>query len=88
MHYNYIVTIDSYRLITIKYTNKLFYTKLIIYFKNRYKRIITSYYESIIFFLNLLNNVNSITFLSTLLLSIISNRLKEIIYFNRYKKSF
>ena len=88
MYYNYIATISFYRLITIKYTNKLFHTKLIIYLKNRYKRIIISYYESIIFFLNLLNDINFITFLLILLLLIIFNRLKEIIYFNRYKGSF
>ena len=88
MHYDYIVIIDFHRLIIIKYINKFFYTRLIIYLKNRYKRIIIPYYKSIIFFLNLLSGVNSITFLSTLLLSIISNRLKEIIYFNRYKRNF
>ena len=88
MHYNYIIIVNFHRLIIIKYINKFFYTKLIIYFKNRYKRIITPYYKSIIFFLNLLNNVNSITFLLMSLLSIIFNRLKEIIYFNYYKKNF
>ena len=88
MHYNYIIIVDFYRLIIAKYINKLFYTKLIIYPKNRYKRVIALYYKSIIFFLSLLDSVDFITFLLTLLLSIIFNRLKEIIYFNYYKKSF
>ena len=88
MHYNYIAIIDFRRLIIVKYINKFFYTKLIIYFKNRYKRIIILYYKSIIFSLSLLGGINFITFLSISLLSIIFNRLKEIIYFNRYKKSF
>ena len=88
MYYNYIIIIGFRRLIIVKYINKFFYTKLIIYFKNRYKRIVVSYYESIIFFLSLLNSVNFITFLLISLLSIIFNRLKEIIYFNRYKESF
>ena len=88
MYYNYIIIIDFHWLIIIKYINKFFYTKLIIYLKNRYKRIIILYYESIIFFLNLLNDVNFITFLLISLLSIISNRLKKIIYFNYYKENF